>query len=75
MSGNFSRTGPKGPSAFRTYRHAKPGTKPPVPAADSEHEQSQPINRDDRRAMLRRHFEAGGLSGGEIDAHLIKAKV
>jgi len=75
MSGNFLRTDLKGPSAFRTYRHDKPGTKPPVPAADPRHEQLQAINRGDRRAMLRRHFEAGGLSSGEIEAHLIEAKV
>jgi len=44
-------------------------------AADPEHEQSQPINREDRRAMLRRHFKAGGMTDAEIDAHLTRAKV
>lgn len=53
--------------------HPKQG--PRNPAADLEYERSQAINRDDRKAMLRRHFEAGGMTDAEIDAHLTKAKV
>lgn len=50
-------------------------TKPTVPAGDPEYERSQPINRDDRRAMLQRHFEAGGMTNAQIEAALNKAKV
>jgi hypothetical protein len=45
-----------------------------VPAADFDFERSQPITRDDRRAMLRRHFKAGGMTDAEIEAALSKAK-
>jgi hypothetical protein len=52
-------------------RHPKQA--PQNPAGDPEYEQS--ITRDDRRARLRRHFEAGGMTDAEIDAAMRKAKV
>jgi hypothetical protein len=54
-------------------RRRKQGLR--TPAGDPEHERNQPINRDDRKAMLRSYFRTKGLSEAEIDAHLSKAKV
>jgi hypothetical protein len=71
MSGKFTRDG-MGPCV--NYG-APVQASAPVPAADADFEQSQPINRDDRRAMLRRHFAAGGMTNAQIEAALSKAKV
>jgi hypothetical protein len=78
MTGNFSR-GFRSPfsKSYAQPRDPKlPASDPaPIPAADAEFERAQPVNRDDRRAMLRRHFEASGLTDEEIEAHMRNAKV
>jgi len=71
MSGKFTRDG-MGP---RVSYGAPVQVSAPVAAADADFERSQPINRDDRRAMLRRHFEKGGMTNAQIEAALSKAKV
>jgi hypothetical protein len=63
-------------SPWRKHTIQRPvSTKPPVPAGDPEYEQSQPINRDDRRAMLRSYFRTRGLSEAQIDEQMRKSKV
>lgn len=70
----MSRKNPRIPDLYPVSgRH--PRQEPRNPAADPEYEQSQPINRNDRKAMLRRHFEAGGMTDAETDTALSKAKV
>lgn len=68
MAGKFSRDGQFGPN--RTYRHAEPGTKPPVSAGDPDYERSQPITAEDRQQMLRTYFHGRGLRGAELEAAL-----
>jgi len=73
MAGTFNRKGLNGRNVV--YRHAKPGTTPPVSAGDPEYEREQPVSRDDRAAMLRRHFAASGMTDAQIEAAVSKAKV
>lgn len=66
MSGKSAPSGP-------IYNY---GTVPGgSPAADPEYEQARRFSRDDRKAMLRRHFEKGGMTEEQIDAAMSKAKV
>jgi len=64
MTGNSSRRG----LVFPDYRYGEHGTAPRIPANDPEYEASQPISQADRRTMLRRHFEAGGMTPAQVEA-------
>jgi hypothetical protein len=73
MSGKPARNG----FGLNYSNHGKPAPQqvPRTPAHDPEYELSQPITREERRIMLRRHFEEGGLTEAEIEEHMRNAKV